>query len=123
MSPIVSKIKQDIRETSEKLHNLKKQIRQPGHLITWRESADVFNLKQMATELCSTRAHMKHRLHMTARKRQYSEVDANNINRTKFKLKPWTTVDQEKLAIKVLERYQPVVKQAGDIHDCKKIAS
>lgn len=107
MSPIVSMLKDDIKKTALQIQELKKQIRQPNHISTWQECNEVSKLKLLATDLCSTRAHMKNRLHMLFKKLQYTEVDVNNIARSKFKLVPWTKDAQAKIAFKVLERYQP----------------
>lgn len=57
----------DVRATEESIRALKAQIRTPGHFASYREYADLWNLKNHATCLYMVRVHVKGsgKLHMT----------------------------------------------------------
>ena len=59
------KLRSEINEVSGELKALKKEIRQPGHMLTWKEAATMKGRKAEATLLCCLRAHLHGKIHLS----------------------------------------------------------
>ena len=93
---IVSFMKKDINKLSADITALKKELRQPYKLVTYKEAAQLEKLKSSVTELCQTRAHMRNRLHMTKVRQLYTATPE------------YRTVDKEEqkvIADKIIAKY------------------
>ena len=60
----ITKIRIAIKNLSEQIHNLKKQIRQPNVKISYAQYCALTSLKHNATVLCAITAHRRHKVHL-----------------------------------------------------------
>lgn len=60
----ITKIRTAIKNLSEQIHNLKKQIRQPNVKISYAQYCALTSLKHNATVLCVVSAQRRHKVHL-----------------------------------------------------------
>ncbi len=60
----IPRLRRDLRELAAQLRAMKKTIRTPRYLPSWRDYRDLRAMKQAFTILCCLRAHHRGRLHL-----------------------------------------------------------
>src|SRR4051812_6479243 len=60
----IYRLRADLRQLATEIRLLKKQIRTPNYLPSWKEYRDLRAMKEAFTILCCLRAHHRGRLHL-----------------------------------------------------------